>query len=140
MTFRPATRADSNLLYGWRAAAEDAPWWNGRPVTKLAHEQWFQDRLASRAVRIWIAEDDGEPVGHARLDSNGELSVEIVPERRGEGRGTKLIVATSHLGVEQLGHTRIKACVDESNASARKAFLNAGFEERPDVRFFLWRP
>lgn len=140
LTLRPATLADSQLLYEWRVRDEaDADWWKGTPVTAAAHQRWMAVRVDNPALRLWIAEDNNEPVGMVRLDSNGELTVDVVPERRGEGLGTRMIVAACALA-KDMGHTRVKASIDNVNESSMRAFEKAGFEYHADVFFFVWRP
>lgn len=138
MNLRPATLHDADLLYEWRVEGEQAEWYEGPQTTREQHDRWLAARLDNPAVRIWIAEIDGllgaGAVGVVRLDSNDELSVEIDPGWRGLGYGTEAI----QLACEQ-AEGRVKACVDGSNEAARRAFLNAGFQHREDVEFYLWR-
>lgn len=135
MNFRPATLKDSDLLYKWRTEGEQASWYEGPHTSRDQHEVWLFDRILSVAVRIWIVEEEETPIGVVRLDSNDEISVEIDPEWRGQGYGTKAIMwACQH------ATGRVKACVDATNVEARMAFEKAGFEARPDVIFYLYRP
>ena len=129
---------DAQLLYQWRANDEtQADWWKGKPVSWNEHRLWLADRLDSPSVKLWIAEVDGEPVGQARLDSNGELSVSVAKDKR--GLGAELIRLASE-EAPSLGHQRVKACIDETNFAARRAFEKSGFVHRPDVWFYLRRP
>lgn len=134
MNCRRANLSDADLLYRWRVEGETADWYEGKPTTRAEHDLWLRQRLASPAVRIWIVEDHGTPIGVIRLDSNDELSVEIAPEWRGMGFGTKAIVFACSQAEE-----RVKACVDGSNEAALKSFAKAGFVLRPDVDFLIWR-
>ena len=135
MNLRPATRADSDLLYEWRTEGETADWYEGPQTSVKDHDAWLYDRLDNPCVHIWIVEVDGIPVGVVRLDSNDELSIEIAPNQRGKGLGTEAIEKAC-----ELAPGRVKANVDWTNREARKAFTAAGFVERPDVIFFLYRP
>lgn len=135
MNFRPATLKDSDLLYQWRVEGEQADWYEGPKTSREDHDAWLFSRVHNGAVRIWIIEEEETPVGVVRLDSNDELSVEIAPEWRGKGYGTKAIQWAC-----RQAQGRVKACVDVSNYHAARAFRKAGFEMRPDVDFYLWRP
>ncbi len=135
MDLKPAHGGHVALLYHWRIEGESAGWYEGPHTTAEEHRVWLQDRLNNPCVQIWIVEVDGVPVGVVRLDSNDELSVEIAPEHRGKGYGVEAI----QLACAQ-AKGRVKACVDESNDAARRAFVKAGFVKRPDVLFYLWRP
>lgn len=134
MNLRPATLKDSELLYQWRVEGETATWYEGPKTSLKEHREWLNDRLHNPCVKVWIVEAGGVPVGVVRLDSNDELSVEIDPEHRGLGYGTLAILAAC-----ARAEGRVKACVDQTNLHARGAFLKAGFVERPDVKFYLYR-
>jgi RimJ/RimL family protein N-acetyltransferase len=135
VNLRLATYDDSALLYLWRIEGETADWYEGPHTSRRQHDEWLWRRIGNPCVTIWIVEADNAPVGVVRLDSNDELSVEIAPEHRGEGYGVEAIQAAC---AQAKG--RVKACVDATNERARTAFLKAGFAQRDDVIFYLWRP
>jgi len=135
LTYRPATPGDTELLYHWRREGETADWYGGPKTNRHTHNAWLLQRLGTTLVRVWIVEADGVPVGVVRLDSNDELSIEIAPEHRGKGYGPQAI----RWACAQ-AEGRVKANIDASNIAARGAFLDAGFQERPDVKFYLWKP
>jgi len=135
MILRQATRKDTDLLYEWRAEAEQADWWEGTPTTYDQYREWLYDRLDNPCIRVWVCEIDGIPIGTVNLNSSDEISVYIASDQRGKGLGTEAIEHAC-----ALAKGRVKANVDWTNREARKAFTAAGFVERPDVIFFLYRP
>lgn len=138
LILRPASMADSDLLYGWRVRDErDSPWWDGIPVTRERHAFWMAERVHNPAVRLWIAELDGVPVGDARVDSNGEVTFNTLPEFRRRGLGTKILVAATALAAED-GWGRVKASVDDANVASVRTLERAGYRHHPDVLFFRW--
>ena len=137
MDLRPAEGTDYKLLLRWREEGETAPWYQGRKIDWRDHAKWLIDRLRKpRLCKIWIAEVDGEPIGQARIDSNGEISYYVAPEYRELGYGTQIV----QLACQLSGHHRVKASVDGDNEAGIRTLLKAGFVEHPDVKFFLWRP
>lgn len=140
MDIRPATHQDAQLLYKWRVESEEeTPWWNGTPITWETHLQWLTPRIDSPLVHIWILQEEGQPVGEMRLDSNGEATIELVEEKRGQGLGAQALQWLCEQAVS-LGHSRVKASIDDQNTPSIRAFEKAGFEYRDDVVFYLWRP
>ena len=139
MDLRLATLAEEDLFLEWRAEDErNSPWWNGRPVDTYGHAVWFRARVDNPAVRLWIAEKDGEPVGDARLDSNGEVTFNTLPQHRRRGFGTQILREATRLAVEEDGWTRIRAVVDDANHASIATLHKAGYRHRPDVLFFRW--
>lgn len=154
VTLRPATWADRHLLYRWRRDEETtADWWNGTPVTLESHCTWLRKMLDSPAVHIWIAEaeagqrydprgnlkatpkkDRVQPVGMARLDSNGELSFSVEPLWRGQGVGSQIVSQAVMLAPVD----RIKANADKANQAGIRTMQRAGFKIRDDVIFLRW--
>lgn len=136
---RLATLADEELFLEWRAADErTSPWWNGRPVNTEGHSRWFQARVDNPAVRLWVAEVDGVPVGDARLDSSGEVTFNVLPEHRRRGFGTQVLREATRRAVEEDGWTRVRAVVDDANTASVSTLHKAGYRHRPDVLFFRW--
>lgn len=134
MKLRPATIHDCEQLYRWRREDDNATWTAGKPPTRKQHHNWLKLRLASPAVQLFVAEHDGEPIGTARIDSNGELSFFIDPAHRHEGHGTQLVFAATEAAY-RLGHSRVKAVADETNLPGIRTMVKAGFVIRPDVVF-----
>jgi RimJ/RimL family protein N-acetyltransferase len=129
--------ADADLLYEWRQDDEDNDWWEGKPVDWDRHVDWLLPRLLSPCVHLWVAEEDGIPVGQARLDSNGELAFSIDKDFRGRGYGTALVQKATRAARSE-GWGRVKANVDLSNEASVRTLEAAGYKIRPDVGFMRW--
>lgn len=95
MILRLAESYDEELLLSWR----------NDPVTRNAsltqhvigkreHSKWFSMSLANPNRQIYIAENNGLPVGTFRIDTEAEflfLSWTIAPEWRKKGLGKKML-------------------------------------------------
>lgn len=137
VTLRRVCLDDEEMLFQWRLADEHrSPWWAGVHVTRERHAKWFRDRLDSPAVRMFVLELDGIPVGDGRIESTGEIVYNVTPEHQGRGFGTEL-VRMLVADARRDGWTRIRALVDEDNGASARVLQKAGFSRRPDVEF--WR-
>jgi RimJ/RimL family protein N-acetyltransferase len=124
------------MVWAWANDPETRRWsFRSQPIDWDVHERWFAAVLARDDRRLWIAEDDGGPVGQIRLDSHGSgwfLSLALAPDRRGRGLATPLIRAgTGTVGPDQV----VRANVKPDNERSRRAFLAAGYGvevEQPD--------
>lgn len=134
MNLRPADWHDHLLLYQWRVDSElEADWWQGTPTTLESHNAKLRQWLASPSVQVWIAEQE-VPIGHARVDSNGDLSYRIIPSHRRQGLGTELISEVMRI----TPHSRLKATVAASNKASCRALEKAGFVRREDFVSYRW--
>ncbi len=136
--FREARLEDTALLYRWRLEAEregsDGGWWQGTPTTLLTHTRWLERNLGVVTLLIW--DENGEPSGTVRVESNGELSFHVPkPLRKQVTR--RMLLSAKRLSDDHGG--RLKATVDASNYEAWMALLDAGFVEFP-VKFLCYRP
>ncbi len=92
--------ADAGLLFAWRndaltramSISTDALPWE-------RHIAWLSDRLARENPALYIAEQNGAPVGTIRIDGD-RLSYTTAPEHRGGGVATAMLRwALSEFGV-----------------------------------------
>jgi len=135
---RSATEDDAALLLAWRndpitrAASRST-----EPVEFAVHLQWLRSNLSSQAVKIFIAEHDGRPVGVVRAVHCGEyseLSWTVAPVDRGKGIGAEIVSrAVSVIGVRPL-RAEIRS---ENNASIRIA-EKCGFVLQRERDHFLF--
>jgi spore coat polysaccharide biosynthesis protein SpsF (cytidylyltransferase family)/RimJ/RimL family protein N-acetyltransferase len=115
--------------------------WRNDPETRRAsfhqaevppeeHSRWFEESLARPDRRIYIVQADGVDAGVVRLDvKNGEATVNInvAPEWRGQGIGTRALRALSREAFGPLALNQLSARVKADNTASRRAFERAGF-------------
>lgn len=131
VTLRPALPADRLALWRWRNDPETRrASFNQAEVPLEDHTRWFDESLARPDRRIYIVLADGADAGMVRLDLTGgeaTVNVNLAPERRGQGIGTRALRALCREAFEPLGLERLAAWVKADNVAARRAFERAGF-------------
>jgi RimJ/RimL family protein N-acetyltransferase len=128
---RPATAADSDRLREWRNDPETvAASLRGRSVEPEEHEAWLARVLDDPEERLFIVEEEGEPVGQVRLQrhANGRLEVHIGLAAGARGRG--LGRQTLELAWKEAGGEPVNARVLADNERSLRAFAAVGFRER----------
>jgi RimJ/RimL family protein N-acetyltransferase len=92
--------------------------------------------LLNRDPVLWIAVENGRPVGSLRFDrrddATAEISVSIAAERRGKGAGAQAIREATELFLA--AHPEVRATVAEvrsENAGSIRAFERGGYRLRP---------
>ncbi len=132
LVLRPATCADSALLWRWRNdPATRAASLNTTEVGEREHVQWIEDTLARPDRRLYVGIVGERPVATARLDIENDaatVSVTVAPEQRGSGLGTALVRAVSDEAFATTPVQRLVAVVKRDNVASRRAFARAGFE------------
>ena len=95
LCLRPATIKDAALLLRWRNdKTTRMASHSTEPVQLDAHIEWLDAALADKERSLFVAEEDGVPVGTVRADlANGahELSWTVSPEARGRGVGKRMV-------------------------------------------------
>jgi UDP-2,4-diacetamido-2,4,6-trideoxy-beta-L-altropyranose hydrolase len=140
---RPARTADADRVMEWRNDGDAVRFSvTGRPVSEGGHRRWFTALLADRHVRLWIAEEAGEAVGHVRLDvtdGTGTVSIAVAREHRGRGIAVAMLHAMIEVVAADADLRRLKALIHPDNASSLRAFERAGFrrQEAPDAGFLV---
>jgi RimJ/RimL family protein N-acetyltransferase len=127
MNLRPATQADARLLFEWR----NHPTTRAMSRTKGEiqfdqHCEWLRGVLSNPLRTLYIAEEQGVPVGTVRLDRSDmtvEASWTIAPEHRGNGYGKEMVKAA----IDNLpGDVEIIAEVQPDNPASIKIAEAAG--------------
>lgn len=139
MKLRRATANDAKNLFVWRNDAETRA--NSRqqePVSWEDHLVWIECAIdpGNPDNFVIIAEDDRGAIGMIRFlgrdGDNYEVSINIAPERRGEGNGGEFL---------KLACARMKgflvAEIRSGNFASRKIFEQCGFEELSANKDFL---
>lgn len=138
---RPATLDDAEFLYRLRtdpvvAAASNTT----GPTDFEAHRAWLLRTLERRLeVDLLIIEQDGVPVGQARLDihdsgRHAEVSIALVQGARGHGVGRAALDLLARRAHSRHRLAYLEAVIKETNVASKKAFLAAGYsiEETKD--------
>lgn len=130
-----AVRSDLPLLAILRNDPDSARY-SKRGVLSL--EQIEADYFDNPHKTAFVVQDVGRPIGYAIFATLGgdayEISVALVPELRGTGRGVALIRAASTHGFASLSAIRILALIFADNVGSTRAFERAGYvyESRQD--------
>ena len=137
MILRVATPHDSKHLYNWRRdpVTEEMSLLPG-PESFPEHEAWLHRVLSDPKTLLYIAEEEGEPVGTGRivLDGHrGELSITIAPEHRGKGMSPRLIMLLIH-EARRHGVRRVTARIRNRNLASIVAFAKNGLMPMLDLR------
>jgi RimJ/RimL family protein N-acetyltransferase len=143
VTLRAAREDDVSLIGDWRNDADTVRVSEtDRPVSKAEHARWFVATLADPGRRLWIAEEDGVPVGQVRVDLDGDagvFSIGVAPAERGRGIGQSML-RSAIAEVEREGlATTLSAVAREDNLASIHAFEQVGFRRRgkPDDGFVV---
>lgn len=97
LVLRPAEISDAGILLAWRNDPQTiAASHNSFAVSEQEHLQWLKKAVSHKDWRIFIAEENGIPVGTARavFDDKGdcwELSWTVAPEARGRGVAKRMV-------------------------------------------------
>lgn len=132
ITLRPVVMKDAKTLLEWRNDASTRSASHNTEMVKMDdHVAWLSATLNNPNRQLFIAEDDGCPIGTVRADSSDgihELSWTIAPSVRGRGLA-KIMVS---LLANQI-NTPIRAEVKEENIASIKVAKYAGMTiERTD--------
>ena len=132
ITLRAVLKEDCRLIWDWaNDPATRTVSFSPEPIPWDEHTAWFHEKLSDERCRMYMGLDGrGFPVGQIRFDcSNGEAQVDvhIDPAKRGQGFGTRLILAgTAKLFEETTVHT-VHAFIRKENAASIRSFTKAGF-------------
>ena len=133
IALRPATLEDADLLFEWRNDAETRKAsHNMADVARDEHLRWLTRIAGDEHHNLFIAEENGTPVGTVRADlSDGvfELSWTVAPGARGRGVAKRMVA----LLARQIAGP-IRAEVKSGNiASARVAeYAGMAFDREVD--------
>ena len=124
---RSATIRDADLLLEWRNDAETKKAsHNMDEVQRDQHISWLARALDNRDRRLFVAEENGVPVGTVRADlSDGvwELSWTTAPSARGRGLAKRMVF----LLAQQIPEP-IRAEVKAGNIASARVAEHAGME------------
>ena len=131
MKLRPVVQGDEKKILGWRNdPVTRANSFTTREITAREHSEWFRKAIAPDSLKkIFLIEEEGAEVGVAALNLRGRIAlvdVNIAPEHRGKGVGTKAVEIACEKARE-LGLYRVDAEIKQENAASIRTFEKTGF-------------
>lgn len=117
---RAASMEDAKTLFDWRNHPSTYALFHiAQPVEWRSHIQWLSSRLTRDTPHLYIAIQDGLPVGTFRIDGD-EISYTVAPDRRGKGIGLAMLTKAR----EMFGPLRAE--IYDQNAASIKIAMRAG--------------
>ena len=131
LQLRCATKDDARQLWLWcNDGAVRTQAFSPCPISWGEHVEWLDRALAAPQSRIWIAEENGRPVGQFRVDCVGNrarIDYSIAPEHRGRGLAARLLRNGTERACGELDVDALDGIVKDSNVPSCRAFERAGF-------------
>jgi|RhiMetdeSRZDD1v2_1073273.scaffolds.fasta_scaffold2483900_2 RimJ/RimL family protein N-acetyltransferase len=132
IVLRRARPADADVLLAWRNdPATRRGFLDASRVRRAGHDAWFARILGSDDSRLYIAEEQGRPVGQLRLDRRAartaEVSFSVDVKERGRGVGDLLLRRAGTAARRELAASRVIGVVKPENVASAVAFLKAGY-------------
>lgn len=125
ITLRLATTEDADILLEWRNDPETRQAsHNTTEVQRSDHVSWLSKTLTNPDRRLYVAEENGDPVGTVRADfADGvwELSWTVFPRARGRGVAKRMVAVLASEFSEP-----IRAEVKTGNTSSARIAEHAG--------------
>jgi UDP-2,4-diacetamido-2,4,6-trideoxy-beta-L-altropyranose hydrolase len=134
VTVRAAREGDVVFIRALRNDADAVRFsTNARAVSEAEHARWFASTLANPQMRLWVAEEDGIPVGQVRVAIDGEkgvFSIAVEGSARGRGLGQAMLrLALAEIERQRLVST-MTAVTHPDNPASIHAFEQVGFTRR----------
>lgn len=131
-TLRAAEADDCERMLAWRNDRQTRRWSrSSREVGRDEHVRWLDRTLSDPNTDLWLAECEGRPVGHVRVEpresKGAEVHVALAPAARGRGLGSALLVQASARALSDPGTERLYAHVKADNEASLRAFAAAGY-------------
>lgn len=134
ISLRIARDDDASRLMEWRNDGDAVRFsGTGRPVTAAEHETWFSARRRDGGSRLWIAEEDGLPVGQVRLDVDrgvGTVSIAVAAEHRGRKAAVAMLDAMLAEVAGDPDVRFLRAVTHPQNLMSQHAFERAGYRRK----------
>lgn len=126
---RPARPDDEALLLRW---ANDPITrrmsFNSEEISPETHAAWFEAILSARTGWQLVAETrQGRPLGQVRFDSDGQVSLALDPDYRGQGLAAPTLRAALAWARRELKLTSAVARIKPENVPSIRAFERVGF-------------
>ena len=143
MILRRITAEDSVLVWQWRNdPVSRLMFRNNSEIPWAEHVAWLEAALRDGQKLLLMAEDEGSAASIIRFDrlnnEAAEVSVNVDPERRGHGIGTRVLQLACPYAFAfwEPDLQRIFADIRIENSISRSAFTRAGFEYHSTIDSF----
>lgn len=147
ISFRVAEERDLQDMR--RLRNDPSTWFNLTTPGEISEEeqrQWLKSMSISKDKRYYIILDENSNfTGVIRTDEIDGLNrsirvgLDIIPEKRGKGYGTKALGVLLKYCFDHLNMHRVWLCVLDTNITARKVYKKLGFEIEGRYRQAVWR-
>ncbi len=100
-------------------------------IEMASHMDWLTARLASPSCRIWVAEEQGSPLGVIRYERDqqgvAEVHLAVIASHRGKGIGAAMLCVSWEPACKELEVSRVRGLIRAENAASVRAFEKAGY-------------
>ena len=131
---RPVKIDDAQMVFEWRNSSFIiAPSTLQRKVTWNEHLSWFKKVVKARDYRMFIIQNEEEPMGQVRFDRKDDdckISVYLLEEFIGKGYGIEAIRQGCQTIFKLWDINEVIAYVRGDNIDGYRAFIKSGFSER----------
>jgi hypothetical protein len=136
---RPATAKDVRLLFDWvNDISVRKNSFSTKPISFEDHEKWFQKKLLSAEMKLFVLMSNEQPIGQVRVDAslNGwEIDYSIVSAYRGGGYGKHILML---LEEKMEKPARLIGKVKKENLASRRTFLSLSYTEEAGTGFMQY--
>jgi len=138
VSIKSATEEHSKAIWEWRNdATTRAMFLNQDLVSWVNHQSWYERVQTNNNRHLYVGYTGDILFGMVRFDKcenqdhTYEVSINLDPQQRGKGLGKILLTkAIEHFWTQVPDADLILAEIKKENVASKKAFENAGFEER----------
>ena len=134
LTLRPASISDAEQLRRWRNdLSTRSASGTTHEVHPDEHERWLRAKLEAPTGTLMIVEENGRPIGQARLDLQephaAAVSISLDRSRRGRGLSRQVLLAVIERARAMTGVDQLVAQIRVENEVSRRSFASVGFTE-----------
>ncbi len=132
LRLRTACQEDALLLWHWANNPETrSKSFVSEPISWVAYEAWYGEKMASPDTRLWVLECRHVPVGEVRYDrtdvDTAQVNFSVASAYRGKGLGSQLLRLSADLAGRELGVRAVEGVSPAQNVASNRALLRAGF-------------
>jgi RimJ/RimL family protein N-acetyltransferase len=145
LRLRAVHEGDARLLFAWvnRPDSLAAKLETDAAIPWETHQSWLAARLADPGSALWIAEQDGRPVGQVRVERREiglEVDIFVTAEARGRGLARCMLARAARACADRWPGLPLVARVKTGNLASERLFLAAGYalaRQRDDHRVYV---